>query len=86
MEKKVEVDRDHAVYRCPSCEHFFLVDGWSEDNDICKLCLEGFEMTPEEEDEEEHCFFCERDGNDCICDATYDFKIEQEIMDDFDNE
>jgi len=50
MEKKVEVDRDHAVYRCPSCEHFFLIDGWSEDNDICTLCLEGFEMTPGAED------------------------------------
>jgi uncharacterized protein (DUF983 family) len=50
MEKKVEVDRDHAVYRCPSCEHFFLVDGWSEENDLCKLCLEGFEMTPGAED------------------------------------
>ena len=50
MEPEVEVGRDHAVYRCPSCEHFWLADGWSEDNDICNNCLEGFEMTPGVED------------------------------------
>jgi hypothetical protein len=35
-----------------------------------------------EDDEKDHCVFCQRDGDDCICDATYDFHKEQEIMDD----
>ena len=82
MEKKVEVDRDHAVYRCPSCEHFFLVDGWSEENDICELCLEGFEMTPEEEDEQEDegCFICNSNSG-CICDANTDAYFEARLDD-----
>ena len=82
MEKKVEVDRDHAVYRCPSCEHFFLVDGWSEENDLCKLCLEGFEMTPEEEDEQEDegCFICNTNSG-CVFDANTDAYFEARLDD-----
>ena len=32
-----------AIYRCPSCEHYFRIDDWSEDNDICQQCLTEME-------------------------------------------
>lgn len=43
MGEEVRLSTDHSVYRCPSCEHFWLFDGWSEDNDLCKMCLEEHE-------------------------------------------
>ena len=49
MEFKVEVG-GYSIYRCPSCENFFVIDDWSEENDICQPCLQGIEYTPEATD------------------------------------
>lgn len=74
MEKLVD-NGDYGVYRCPSCEHFFYIDGWSEENDICKLCLEGIDYEPEgenhEDEDDDYCFICDSSPN-CVCDERTD--------------
>jgi len=64
-----------SLYCCPSCEWFFRAEDWSEENDICKPCLEGMEGGEEnhedDQDDDPRCFFCNH-IDDCICDETTD--------------
>lgn len=72
MELKFE-GKDYSIYRCPSCENFYTIDDWSEENDVCEPCMQGIEFPPpeEEEDEEEPCFICNNNGS-CVCDERTD--------------
>ena len=71
-----------SLYRCPSCEWFFRAEDWSEENDICKPCLDGMEEGEEDyEDSEEidpRCFFCNQIDN-CICDEITDRHRERNL-------
>lgn len=82
MELKYE-GKDYSIYRCPSCENFYTIDDWSEENDLCEPCMQGIEFPPqgEEEDEEAYCFICDHDASKCVCDERTDAYFEARLDD-----
>lgn len=82
MELRIQED-GYGIYRCPGCEGFFVLDGWDEENDLCKLCMEGVEYVPEEDDDD--CFICDH-GAGCVCDERVDAYFEAQLDEELDSE